>query len=264
MNGADAFRVSADAYEQWMGRYSRPLALAFVDFAGVMPGMRVLDVGCGPGALTSVLADRLGPEGVVAADPSEPFVEACRRALPGVEVVSAGGERLPFANDSFDASLSQLVVNFMQEPEAGVSEMRRVTRPGGLVTGCVWDFAGGMTLLRTFWRAAREVDPERAATMDEAVRFREFDKGGLAALWRAAGLDRVRVEPLVVSASYTGFEDLWSPLPAGVGPAGAFCAALDEKRRAALHDALHRRLEVRHGGFELSARAWAVAGTVPA
>src|SRR6478736_5290076 len=102
MGGADSFRVSADAYERWMGRYSRPLARAFVDLAGVVPGVRALDVGCGPGALTTVLAERLGPESVAAADPSEPFVEACRRALPGAEVVSASGERLPFADDSVD------------------------------------------------------------------------------------------------------------------------------------------------------------------
>jgi SAM-dependent methyltransferase len=258
----DPFRVSADAYERWMGRYSAKLALALVDFAGVMPGMRVLDVGCGPGALTRVLTERLGPESVVAADPSELFVEACRRLLPGVEVVSASGEALPFADESCDATLSQLVVNFMHEPEAGVREMRRVTRPGGLVTACVWDYAGEMTLLQAFWRGAREVDPERAAATDETAIFREFDRDGLIALWRTAGLCSVRAEPLVVSASYTDFEDLWSPLPTGVGPAGAFCKALDEERRDALHGALRRLLEVRDGPFELTARAWVVAGAV--
>jgi SAM-dependent methyltransferase len=247
-----------------MGRYSAPLALALVDFAAVAPGMRALDVGCGPGALTTLLAKRLGPESVVAADPSETFVEACRRRLPGVEVASASAEALPFADGSFDVVLSQLVVNFMHDPEAGVREMRRVTRRGGAVVACVWDYAKEMTLLRTFWQVAGEVDPARAAATDESAIFRGFDRDGLTEFWRAAGLQGVRTEPLVVSASYADFEDLWSPLPAGVGPAGAFCRALDEERRAALHDALRRALDVPDGPFELTARAWAVAGTVHA
>jgi SAM-dependent methyltransferase len=264
MKGAGTFRVSADAYEKWMGRYSAPLALALVDFAAVASGMRALDVGCGPGALTTVLTQRLGPENVVAADPSETFAEACRRRLPGVEVASASAEKLPFADGSFDVTLSQLVVNFMDDPEAGVHEMCRVTRPGGAVVACVWDYAGEMTLLRTFWQVAAEVDPARAAATDEAAIFRGFDPDGLMRLWRSAGLEGVRTGPLVVRASYTDFEDLWSPLPAGVGPAGAFCTALDRERRAALHDALRRALDVPEGPFELTARAWAVTGTAHA
>jgi SAM-dependent methyltransferase len=260
MTGVDSFRVSADAYQKWMGRYSTPLAPALIKFAGVIPGMRVLDVGCGPGSLTSALAELLGPDSVVAVDPSESFVRACRRRLPGVEVASAGGESLPFADESFDVTLSQLVVNFMDDPEAGVREMRRVTRRGGVVAACVWDYAGEMTLLRTFWRVAREVDPERAAAEDEAATFRGFDKPGLTTLWLAAGLHNVRSGPLVVSACYTDFEDLWSPLPAGVGPAGAFCESLDDECQAALHDAFRRGLDVADGPFELPARAWAVAG----
>src|SRR5439155_18765358 len=126
---------------------------------------------CGPGALTSTLADRLGPGSVAAADPSESFVEACRGRLPGVEVVTASAEVFPFADERFDVVLSQLVLNFMHDPEAGVREMRRVARPGGVVASCVWDYAGEMTLLRAFWRAAREVDPERAAEADETTIF---------------------------------------------------------------------------------------------
>jgi SAM-dependent methyltransferase len=189
-------------------------------------------------------------------------VEACRTRLPGVEVVVAGAEALPFGDDTSDAALSQLVVNFMDDAEAGVREMARVTRPGGVVAACVWDLAGEMTLLRTFWDAAQEVDPERAAAADERVVMRWCREGELAELWRAAGLSDVRFGPLTVSATYTGFEDLWSPLPTGVGPAGAFSAALVEDRRAALHDAYRRRLGVGVGPFELTARAWAVAGVV--
>ena len=174
----------------------------------------------------------------------------------------ASAEALPFAGRVFDAALSQLVVNFMADAEAGVREMARVTRPGGVVAACVWDYAGEMTLLRAFWDAAREVDRERAAAADEGAVMRWCAEGELAELWRDAGLGDVRFGPLVVRAGYADFEDLWSPLPTGVGPSGAFCKSLDHERRAALHDAYRRRLGVGDGPFELTARAWAVAGIV--
>jgi SAM-dependent methyltransferase len=260
MPGAETFRAPADAYDRLVGRYGTQLAAALIGFAGVEPGIRALDVGCGPGALTAELASRLGPANVSAADPSEPFVAACRARLPGVEVVVAGAEALPFADGAFDATLAQLVVNFMRDAEAGVRELGRVTRPGGIVAACVWDYAGEMTLLREFWRAARAVDPERAARADEGAVMRWCGEGELARLWRAAGLRDVRSGPLVVSARYTGFEDLWSPFPTGVAPSGAFAKSLDAERRGALHDALRRNLGVGDAPFELSARAWAVAG----
>jgi SAM-dependent methyltransferase len=263
MPGAETFRASADGYDRFVGRYCPQLAAALIDFARVERGMRALDVGCGPGALTAALEARLGTASVAAADPSASFVEACRARLPGVDAVLAGAEALPFDSGVFDAALAQLVVNFMRDAEAGVREMRRVTRAGGVVAACVWDYAGEMTLLRAFWDAAREVDPERGAAADEGAVMRWAADGELAQLWRAAGMRDVRLGPLVVSASYADFEDLWSPLPTGVAPAGAFCQSLDEERRAALHDALRRVHGVRDGPFELSARAWAVAGTVP-
>lgn len=264
MTTADSFRVSAEAYDRFMGRYSGRLALALIDFAGIEAGGRTLDVGCGPGALTAALAERFGESRVVGADPSEPFVEACRSRMPAVEAVVAPAEDLPFDDGSFDATLSQLVVNFMNDPAAGVREMRRVTRAGGVVASCVWDYAGEMTLLRIFWQAAHDVDPERAAVADEARWKHWGEEGQLARLWRDAGLSEVRCESLTVSARYVDFEDLWSPLQAGVGPAGAFCKSLDEPGRAALRDALRNRLGIADGPFELQALAWAVAGTVGA
>lgn len=263
MPGAETFRTSADAYDRHVGRYGPQLAAALFDFAALKPGMRALDVGCGPGALTGALAERLGPASVVGADPSAQFAEACRARLPEVEVVVASAESLPFADGSFDAVLSQLVVNFMAEPEAGVREMARVCRPGGVVASCVWDYADEMTLLRAFWDAAREVQPARAAAADEGVVMRWCGDGELGELWRRAGLRGVRVGALVARASYADFDDLWAPLPEGVAPSGAFCASLDEDRRAALRDAYRRQLGVGDEPFELSARAWAAAGTVP-
>jgi SAM-dependent methyltransferase len=181
--------------------------------------------------------------------------------LPGVEVVVAGAESLPFDDSAFDVTLSQLVVNFMRDAEAGVREMSRVTRPGGIVASCVWDYAGEMTLLRAFWDAAGEIDPERASA-DEGIVMRWCAEGELAELWRDAGLRDVRFDQLVVRAGYTGFEDLWAPLLTGVAPSGAFVKPLDDKGRAALHDAYRRRLGVGDGPFELTARAWAAAGIV--
>ncbi|MGZ8607693.1 MAG: class I SAM-dependent methyltransferase [Actinomycetota bacterium] len=256
------FRKPADAYDRYIGRYSASLASELIAFAGVEPGMRVLDVGCGPGGLASALADRVGAENVAAADPSEPFAEACRARVPGAEVVLAPAESLPFANGSFEATLSQLVVNFLADAEAGVREMARVTRPGGTVAACVWDYAGEMTLLRAFWDAAREVDRDGGAAADEGAVMRWSREGELAALWGSAGLEDVRSGALVARASYESFEGLWSPLLTGVGPAGAFTAAIDDARRAELREAFQRRLGVGDGPFELTARAWAVAGTV--
>jgi ubiquinone/menaquinone biosynthesis C-methylase UbiE len=226
MPGAETFLSSAHAYERHVGRYATQLATALIDSAGIAPGMSALDVGCGTGALTAVLADRLGADRVSGADPSQPFVDACRARLPGVNVVLASAEQLPFGDGTFDTVLSQLVVNFMRDPLHGVQEMARVARPGGIVTSCVWDYAGEMTMLRAFWDAAREVAPEAAATRDEGTVMRWCREGELAELWHAVGLQDVRFQSLIASASYTDFEDLWSPFPHGVAPSGAFCTSL--------------------------------------
>ena len=262
MPGVETFRGSAAQYDRHVGRYGGSLAAALIDFARVEPGMLALDVGCGPGALTAVLTEWLGAGNVAAADPSEGFAEACHARVPGADVVVAAAEALPFADGAFDVVLSQLVVNFMRDAPAGVREMARVARPGGIVAACVWDYAGAMTLLRAFWDAGREVDPEGAARVDEGTVMPWCAEGDLAGLWRAAGLREVRAGSLTVSAAYADFEDLWAPLPTGVAPSGAFCRSLDDDRRAALHRAYRRRLGVGDGPFELTARAWAVAGMV--
>ncbi|MFY9265364.1 MAG: methyltransferase domain-containing protein [Solirubrobacterales bacterium] len=262
MSGPEVFRVSAGAYDKLMGRYGPQLGRSLIDFAGVQPGMRVLDVGCGPGALTGELANYLGARNVSAVDPSESFVDACRKRHPAVEVAAASAEALPFDGNTFDATLSQLVVNFMTDAETGVREMCRVTRPGGVVSSCVWDDAGEMTLLRAFWRAARDIDPERAAAVDESAGMRLCEEGALARLWRAAGLRDIRAGALTVRATYNDFDDLWSPFPEGVGPSGAFCRSLGENKRAELYDALRGEIDVGDGQFELTARAWVVSGSL--
>jgi SAM-dependent methyltransferase len=254
------FAVAADAYDRHIGRYGPDLARGLLSIAGIRPGQRVLDVGSGPGALTEVLADRLGPESVSAVDPSEPFVEAVRERLPGVDVRMGAAEELPFADDEFDAALAQLVVNFMAEPEAGAAEMRRVVRPGGAVAACVWDYPGGMTLLRAFWEAAEALEPELVEGLDERKVMPFDEEGELADLWRRTGLSEVEGGEIVAYASYESFDDLWAPLEAGVGPSGAYVVSLAPGRRAALREELRRRLGAPEGSFRLSGRAWYAVG----
>jgi SAM-dependent methyltransferase len=252
------FTVGTDAYLRHVGRYGSALSAAHADAAGIVAGDRALDVGCGPGVLLGELAGRLGADRVAGADPSEPFVAAARRAVPGAEVRVAAAERLPFEHDSFDVVLSQLVVNFMSDAEAGVAEMRRVARR--TVSSCVWDYAGEMTMLRVFWDAARELDSDAP---DEAETMRYCTPGELRDLWTAAGLQHVETEALVVSAAYADFDDYWSPFPTGLAPSGAYCASLEPRQQAELRDACFRRLGSPAAGFTLSARAWFVRGVVP-
>jgi ubiquinone/menaquinone biosynthesis C-methylase UbiE len=250
------FAAPADSYDRFMGRYSRRLAPLLAGFAGIGPDMRVLDVGCGPGALSVQLAERVGAPLVAAIDPSEQFAEACAARLPEADVRSGGAERLPWDGDSFDAVVSQLVVNFMEDAPAGVGEMRRVARPGAAVAACVWDHER-MGMLRTFWEAALALDPEAPA---EGTRMRFGTPEQLRDLWAQAGLGEIETGSLDVAERYADFDDFWAPFTAGVGPAGAYCASLSDTARAALSDECRRRLGPPDGPFTVEASAWAVRG----
>ncbi|HKP18571.1 MAG TPA: methyltransferase domain-containing protein [Gaiellaceae bacterium] len=248
----------ADAYERFMGRYSRLLAHELARFAGVEPGDRVLDVGCGTGALTRVLAEIVGADKVAGTDPSAPFVEACRTDVPGADIRVGPAEALPFPDGAFDCALAQLVFSFVSDQAAAVREMARVTRPGGRVAACVWDFTGGMKLIRSYWDAAHEVDPDAP---DEKGRF-GGQPGELAALWREAGLRDVVDDSLTVASGYEDFEELWQTFLGGVGPVGVHAVSLGDAQRAAVREALWRRVGSPDGSFSLPARAWAVVGVV--
>jgi len=245
-----SFEVSADAYLRFMGKYSEPLAVQFADLAGIRAGLRVLDVGCGPGALTADLVRRTGPDAVRAVEPSASFAAAARERLPGVDIRQSAAEQLPFPDASFDATLAQLVVHFMTDPVQGLHEMGRVTRPGGVVGACVWDHAGGRGPLSAFWRAVRELDP----AADDESSLPGVRDGDLARLFTQAGLGEARVGTLTVRIRHASFEQWWEPFTLGVGPAGAYLASLAPDDQAALRAQCRRVLPA--GPIEISAITW--------
>jgi len=252
-----SFNVSADAYGRFMGKFSEPLAVQFADLAAVARGQRVLDVGCGPGALTAELVRRLGAAAVYAVDPSESFVAAARERLPGTGISRSAAEQLPFPDGAFDVVLAQLVVHFMADPVAGLREMARVTRPGGTVAACVWDHAADRGPLGVFWRAARELDP---SARDESG-LAGVREGQLAGLFGQAGLGQAGAGTLNVRVRHDSFEQWWEPFTLGVGPAGAYVASLAPEQCTALRE--HCRHLMPAGPVEISAFAWAVAGPTP-
>jgi len=253
----------AQAYDRHTGRYAPGLAAAFVRFAGVAPGMRALDVGCGPGALTGELARVVGAALVGAVDPSEEYVVACRLRVAGADVRLGRAEDLPFEDRSFEAVLAQLVVQILDDAPRAAREMLRVATPGGIVATCVWDFRGGMPLLDAYWAAAKSVDPEgaRRAGADDTNPW--CMQEGLRRLWREAGLEEIKTDELSASAEYLGFDDAWWSFAAGVSPSGVYCRSLDDERRTALREEFRRRLGASEGPFSLTARAWSVCGRAP-
>jgi SAM-dependent methyltransferase len=249
-----AFDVAAESYDRFMGRYSTPLAERFADFAGVAPGQRVLDVGSGPGALTAQLVRRLGAEDVSAVDPSAAFVAAVGARHPGVHVQQAAAEDLPFDDAQFDAALAQLVVHFMDDPVAGLREMARVTKTGGVVAACVWDHSGHRGPLSLFWQAARETDPGVEDESDLAG----ARQGHLTELFTEAGLGHVDERELTIEVEHPTFEEWWEPYTYGVGPAGKYVAGLDDAARSSLRQRCRELLPA--PPFVVSGRVWTARG----
>jgi SAM-dependent methyltransferase len=249
------FEVAARSYDRFMGRYSEPLAELFVELVGAGPGQRALDVGAGPGALTSRLVERLGEAGVCAIEPSAPFVEALHSRLPGVQVRQATAESIPFPDRSFDLTMAQLVVHFMADPVGGLTEMARVTVVGGTVAASVWDYHGERGPLSLFWRAARDLSPG----VEDESGLAGARQGRLRELFVAAGLGEVRDGALDVRVPYSDLDDWWEPYTLGVGPAGAYVAGLDPDHRAALRARCGELLGPGPGVIE--ATAWYALGT---
>lgn len=250
-----SFDVAADAYDRFMGRYSRVLSPVFADFVGVRTGQRVLDVGCGPGALTTELVHRLGPASVAAVDPSEPFVAAARERHPGVDVRRSSAEDIPHPDGAFDVVMAQLVMHFMRDQVAGLAEMARVTRPDGLVAACVWDFAGERAPISAFWQAAREADTQ---VQDESD-LGGAREGHLRQLFEAAGLQDVEETALLVPVEHESFDDWWEPFELGVGPAGAHLDPLTPPERTALRERCRAILPP--PPFTMTTAVWAARGS---
>lgn len=260
VEGARTFAVMGSTYDSFMGRYSVPLAELFANAAAVSRGSTVLDVGCGPGALTGVLVSRLGSSAVRACDPSPSFRDACAERHPGVTVKLGRAESIPFEGQIVTHALAQLVLHFVSDPSQAATEMARVVRPGGTVAACVWDFAEGMEMLRAFWDAALSIDPNAP---DEARTLKFGRPGEIAELFSSAALEEITESTLSVASTYASFDELWNGFLAGVGPAGSYCLSLTEEGRERLRTTLFDRCGSPNGPLTLGARARCAVARVP-
>ena len=259
--------ASGAAYERYMGRWSRAVAREFLVWLDRADGLRWLDVGCGTGVLSAEVAARHRPRAVVGCDRSEGFVGAAARSKAPASTTGAAPRHLvadalalPVRDGVFDVAVSGLTLNFLPEQATAVRELTRSVRPGGLVAAYVWDYGGGMDLLRHFWAAAAEADPA-ATALDEGRRFPDCRPEPLHSLWTGAGLTDVSTIPIEVPTVFTDFADLWNPFLSGQGPAPGYVASLTPAARDRLREALRTRVPVApDGSVPLMARAWAVRG----
>ena len=257
---------NAESYDRFMGRWSRLLAPLLVDFTAVPESGRVLDIGSGIGTLAFAIAEGRPGRHVTGIDPSQEFVSYAmsNNPLPDkVGFLAGDAERLPFADASFVAALSSLVFNFVSDPETALREARRVTCSGGRIAAAVWDYGGHMQMLRAFWDAAAEADPE-AGKLDER-HMPLCREGELSRLWQQSGITNVEEQALDITMGFASFARFWDPFLLGQGPAGAYLRPVQGEPLEKLRDAVKRRLGIssESNAFNLPARAWAVRGTVP-
>lgn len=250
-------------YEQYVGRWSRQIAPLFLSWLNIPAGRRWLDVGCGTGALCAAIVDRCSAASVCGVEPSEGFLKTAKENLAGRAALRQGSATaLPLADASVDVVVSGLVLNFVSDQPAALLEMARVTRNGGTIAAYVWDYAGKMELIRFFWDAAVELDPD-AAKLDEGVRFPLCRPEALENLFAGAGLQEVELKPIDIPTSFANFDDYWQPFLGGQGPAPTYAMSLDEAARARLRDHIRERMPAEaDGSISLTARAWAVRARV--
>lgn len=254
--------AAGDLYEPYVGRWSRKVAAELLAWLRLPPHARWLDVGCGTGALTAVIVDRAQPLSIIGIDPSAGFVDYARGHITDARVSFQIGDaqELPVETKQFDAAVAALVLNFLPHPEHAVAEMARAVKPGGTVAAYVWDYAGKMELMRHFWNAAVELNPE-AAELDEGRRFPQCQPTPLAALFAQAGLNAVEVRAIDVATPFRDFDDYWTPFLGGQGPAPGYAMSLSDPERSKLRERIRAALPLRpDGAIELTARAWAVRG----
>ena len=251
-----------DLYEPYVGRWSRLVAEQFLEWLAVPPGKEWLDIGCGTGALTQAIFDHAGPSKVIGVDPSSGFLEYARARMSGKPATFQIGDArsLPVGDESTDAAVAGLCLNFVPEPSRAVSEMARVVRPGGVVGAYVWDYSGKMELTRYFWDAAVALD-SAAGPLDQGRRFPGCDPDALRQLFARAGLAEVAARPIDIPTEFRDFAEFWSPFLGGQGSAPSYAMSLSAERRDALRDRIRSSLPVEEDGtIRLIARAWAVRG----
>ena len=261
---SDQSMWGGDSYDYLMGRWSRLMAPKLTSYAGVADGDHVLDIGCGTGSLTRALLD-VGPNvRVTAVDGSNDFVEIGRQNVVDDRATFSQGDAqsLQHPNDTFDKCVSLLVMNFIPDAKSAVSEMRRVTRAGGILSAAVWDYSDGMEMLRYLWDEAASID--EAAVAKHEGNMPLCREGELATLWSDGGLTNVDEDGLVIQMDFASFDDYWSPFLTGIGPSGSYVSNLDGSTQTALKDRLRGKLTQGRGDepFSLTARVWAVRGTV--
>ncbi|MPZ36845.1 MAG: methyltransferase domain-containing protein [Rhizobiales bacterium] len=261
---ADVWAIG-EAYETYVGRWSRPVAREFIDWLALPPQGRWVDLGCGTGSLTQTILAHAEPASVIGIDPSEGFLTHARTQTHDqrARFQLGSADALPLTDSGYDAIVAGLVLNFVPHPEKAVAEMRRILRPGGIAAAYVWDYAGGMQLMRCFWNAAVALDPA-ARALDEARRFPICNPESLLKLFADGGFDRTECRSIDVPTVFKDFDDYWLPFLGGQGPAPTYCSALTEERRAALRGQLRLTLPIEDdGSIRMIARAWAVRGIRP-
>ena len=257
--------ASGAAYEPYVGRWSRLVAREFLAWLAVPPESHWVDVGCGTGALTATILAGGRPSSVIGIDASEGFAAFAREQIQDLRAEFRPGDAqtLPFGPATFDAAVSGLVLNFLPQPERGLAEIARVTRPGGIVAAYVWDYAGEMQLMRHFWDAAAALDPA-ALDLDEGRRFPLCRPEPLERLFQDAGLAQVDVRAIDAPTVFRDFDDYWSPFLGGQGPAPSYAMSLTDDRRAALQERIRATLPTAEdGSIRLIGRAWAARGRMP-
>lgn len=255
---------SGNPYEKFMGRWSRLIGARFLQWLPVPIESKWLDIGCGTGALSNLVLELKNPIEVWGIDSSPEFIEFAQKiaSKSSLRFDIALAQSLPIKSDYFDAAISGLALNFIPQPEQAVKEMMRVTKQGGIVAAYVWDYADGMQLLRYFWDAVVDLDPN-AAALDEGKRFPLCQEKNLKSLFEECGLYDINSRSIEVDTTFQDFEDYWQPFLGKVGPAPSYVMSLDEKGRKTLMEQLQASLpSVADGTINLTARAWAVQGVV--